>query len=263
MSKTVCIESLRHSTGNEVLAKHALELRPSRRHRREVLDPDKDEMNYPFADDLIGAPGINNAEDVEQVPFFDLGTQAPEAPAEQPAEPETPVLPQEPAQSALMDGRDLHVDVPLPEELDNDHDAMEDIPVPPGLTLGSDQATEIYSSTDEPELEAVPPTRVDTPLGNRASTPLNQALHHSLDAVDGIPLRASRRERSRSPPPRDPRYELAALPDGPEARAFVGFLARITTKKSATARAKELNYNKSDDARQSKMLEARSREWAN
>lgn len=261
VSMTVGIESLRHATGNEVLAKHALELRPSRRHRREVLDPDKDEMNYPFADDLIGAPGIDNAEDVEQIPFFDLGTQAPEEPAEQPAEPETPVLPQEPAQSALMDGRDLHVDVPLPEELDNDHDAMEDIPVPPGLTLGSDQATEIYSSTDEPELEAVPPTRVDTPLGNRASTPLNQALHHSLDAVDGIPLRASRRERS--PPPRDPRYEPAALPDGPEARAFVGFLARITTKKSATARAKELNYNKSDDARQSKMLEARSREWAN
>ena len=56
---------------------------------------------------------------------------------------------------------------------------------------------------------------------------------------------------------------LAAPSDGPEARAFVGFLARRTTKKSATARAKELNYNKSDDARQAKMLEARSREWAN
>ena len=204
---TVGIESLRHATGNEVLAKHALELRPSRKRRREVLDPDEDEMDYPFADDLIGAPGIDNAEDVEQIPFFDLGTHAPEESAAPPAEPETPVLPQEPAQSALMDGRDLHVDVPIPEELDNDHDAMDDIPVPPGLMLGSDQATEIFSSTDEPELEVVPPTRVDTPLGNPASTPLNQALHRSLDAVDGIPLRAPRRERSRSPPPRDPRYE--------------------------------------------------------
>ena len=77
---TVGIESLRHAAGNEVLAKHALELRPSRKRRREVLDPDEDEMDYPLADDLIGAPGIDNAEDIEQIPLFDLGTHAPEEP---------------------------------------------------------------------------------------------------------------------------------------------------------------------------------------
>ena len=34
-------------------------------------------------------------------------------------------------------------------------------------------------------------------------------------------------------------------------------------KKSAAARSKELNFGKSDDVRQQKMLEARSKEWAN
>jgi hypothetical protein len=95
---------------------------------------------------------------------------------------------------------------------------------------------------------------VDTALADPAATPLNQALHQSVDALDGIPSAAMRRERSHQPAP---------LPDGPEARAFVAFLAGRTTKKSATARAKELNYNKSDETRQSKMLEARGREWAN
>ena len=94
---TVGIESLRHATGNEVLAKHALELRPTRKRRREVLDPDEDEMDYPFADDLIGAPGLDRSDEVEQVPYFDLGSHGPVASAEPPADLETPVLPQEPA----------------------------------------------------------------------------------------------------------------------------------------------------------------------
>ena len=94
-------------------------------------------------------------------------------------------------------------------------------------------------------MEVAPSTRVDTAL---------EALHQSVDALDGVPSAAMRRERSHQPAP---------LPDGPEARAFVAFLAGRTTKKSATARAKELNYNKSDETRQSKMLEARGREWAN
>ena len=134
---TVGIVSLRHATGNEVLAKHSLELRPTRKRRREVLDPDEDEMDYPFADDLIGAPGIDPSDEAEKIPFLDLGAHGSEEFLELVAEPETPVPPQEHAQIAPVDVTKeipFHANVPIPEELDVE-EAIEEIPPPPGLQL--------------------------------------------------------------------------------------------------------------------------------
>ena len=127
------------------------------------------------------------------------------------------------------------MNVLIPEELDVEEAVMDEPPLPPGLQLGSEHATDIFSSTDEPDVEAVPPTRIGTPMADPAAAPLNQALHRSVDALDGIPSASLQREHSRSPPPMDPRHQPAAAPDGLEARAFVSFLARRTAKKSAAA----------------------------
>jgi hypothetical protein len=129
--------SLRRTTGNEVLAKHSLELRPTRKRRREVLDPDEDEMDYPFADDLIGAPGNDPSDEAEKIPFLDLGALGPEEFLELVAEPETPVPPQEPAQIAPVD---------VTEETPFHEEAIEEIPPPPGLQLALDRNRQLRSS---------------------------------------------------------------------------------------------------------------------
>ena len=67
---TASIETLRHATGNEALAKRELELRPSRKRRRDVLEDDG-LQNYPFGDDLVGSPtAAGGLGEPQQVPFF-------------------------------------------------------------------------------------------------------------------------------------------------------------------------------------------------
>ncbi|CAE7892444.1 RE1 [Symbiodinium sp. KB8] len=68
---TASVESLRFATGGESSAKRCLELRPSRKRRREVVEPDE-EFEYPFGDDLVGLPVARAGPgDAQQLPFFD------------------------------------------------------------------------------------------------------------------------------------------------------------------------------------------------
>ena len=97
---TANVESLRFATGGEIHAKRCLELRPSRKRRREVVEPDE-EFEYPFGDDLVGSPVARAGPgEAQQLPFFDASdpdleeyypSPATEA-AGEPAEP-PPVLP--------------------------------------------------------------------------------------------------------------------------------------------------------------------------
>ena len=261
---TVGIESLRHATGGEVLAKRQLELRPSRKRRREAIEPDEDDdMDYPFADDFIGGPGAAAQDGQEQIPFFDL--------AADPTDDYTPELPFE------VEEIPVPVDVPLAAIESSPGTAVdvEEIPylAPPGLELlppvpenDSEIATEIFGSTDEPDGEVIPHSRMTMPATDQMPlsnvTPLQQAPHRSVDALDGLPrTTTASRERSRSPPPISARY--VPPEHDAEGRGFWVFLARRTTKKSATARAKELSFAKSDAGRRLKILEARGREWLN
>ena len=72
---TVAVEACRHASGPEILAKRELELRPSRKRRREVIEDDDETYEYPFGDDLAGVPGRHEdgeglGED-EQMRYFD------------------------------------------------------------------------------------------------------------------------------------------------------------------------------------------------
>ncbi|CAE7949958.1 unnamed protein product, partial [Symbiodinium sp. KB8] len=67
---TARVETLRFATGGEIAAKRNLELRPSRKRRRELVDPDE-EFEYPFGDDLVGSPVARSAPgEAQQLPFF-------------------------------------------------------------------------------------------------------------------------------------------------------------------------------------------------
>ena len=67
---TASIETLRRATGGEALAKRELELRPSRKRRRDVLEDDGSQ-DYPFGDDLVGSPtGAGGLGEPQQLPFF-------------------------------------------------------------------------------------------------------------------------------------------------------------------------------------------------
>ncbi|CAE7872935.1 RE2, partial [Symbiodinium necroappetens] len=73
---TVSVEQCRHATGNEMLAKRVLELRPSRKRRREDVEDNADVNDHdnevPFVDDLVGVGGPPGN---EQPGFFDMRRQ--------------------------------------------------------------------------------------------------------------------------------------------------------------------------------------------
>ena len=268
---TVSAEQCRHSTGDEAVSKRLVELRPSRKRRREEQAPPglEDGFAYPFGDDLSGMPSGTTEQRVYVYAEQDEVTPPPL----RPALPTT--LSQEEEADILdglsTDGRDDQQDEPPPTTTTS-------VPPPPGLlpipeTVATD-ATEILvggpdedadlNSSDEPEMENIPQSRQESgDHVNLSSGSLNEALRRSPDSLDGVP----RRQRSRSPPPTT-RNATTQRPPGEAApstteRAFVAFLNRRVCKKTAAARKKELNYEKADAKKKKGIEEARGKEWSN
>ncbi|CAE7536321.1 RE2 [Symbiodinium microadriaticum] len=302
---TVSAEQCRHATGTEMMAKRMLELRPSRKRRREDMTPDVDDagaMNDdPFLDDLIGVGTVANN---QQQGFFDLSdaagtptpaTDEPEGPNGQEIpglHPPPPGLsPSEPGQASQLDdnGQEIpglqapppglspevnqvqqpHLGGPVHVQQPHLGGPGQNMPDVPDSDVGSPSM-----STAEPEQEVVPPSRdisgppdplpPSAPPANRPSTsrapeplrPLQQALRISPDALDGHPRN---RHRSRSPP-----RAMMTIGENPEVgKCLHGFLARRLNKKSAAARAKELNFTKATGDERDGIQEARKREWGN
>ena len=267
---TVSVEQVRFATGAEAFAKRQLELKPSRKRRREDLDGvDSDDHDYPFGDDLSGAGTAAGA----QGTFFDISEPVPASapslipshgPAPPPGLPGPPDGPGGVAPPPVLPG-------PSPDQLPG-----VDVPVPDSPLAPT---TEISS---EPDQEHMPPSRRDSteiqPAGPPVTfTPLQQAMHRSVDALDGHPAR--KRELSPSvrteptferrpppglPPPSSTETATGASTASTSSRAFGAFLAKRTVnKKSAAARAKELNFNKSEGKQREGIAQARGKEWNN
>ncbi|CAE7802548.1 RE1 [Symbiodinium sp. CCMP2592] len=254
MPMTIAMESCRRATGSEAYAKRQLELRPTRKRRREDLAEDNpDEHGYPFGDDEMAAPpGAPGAE-----PSGDSSNGNGQA---VPSEP--PVLPGPDGAEQYGNNSDGNGQAVPSEPPGLPGPFPQDVAVPStpgGLTEDS--------SEPEPDHEMIPPSRrTSTTASQPAASSLQQALRRSVDGLDGVPTRkrplspngaAAQEPEPRPPPPEASRS--SAREDG----AFHAFARRTVTKKSATARAKELNYKKATGKEKEGMDAARNKEWSN
>ena len=292
---TVSVEQCRHATGNEMLAKRVMELRPSRKRRREDMEagapPEMGGMNddeEPFIDDLVGVGGPPGN---EQPGFFDMrgrdGAEqethephlpppglsvAPTAPTVGQQQPTAvPALPP-PTETMLQDDGELDTPTNAEQEIREPH-----LP-PPGLSvattnmprtapeggpeIATGQQSSSSSSVHEPEQEIAPSSRrtsmvTENAPGTTVPTRTMTQLQTAIHrSVDA--LDGMPRKRSRSP-----RGLLAAGPTMEFDRGFHGFLARRVNKKSAAARSKELHYHKVPDDVREGIDGARLKEWGN
>ncbi|CAE7224139.1 RE2, partial [Symbiodinium sp. CCMP2456] len=303
---TVSSEQCRHATGNEMMSKRMLELRPSRKRRREDMAADEDVGKYenddPFLDDLIG---VGSVAENQQQGFFDLhdhpSDYSPSMPPEAGTD-EQEIHGLHPPPPGLLPGPPNAIvnETTQPDDLSasNQIDAYgQEIPglqaPPPGLLPGHSHSnlppdgghspampdvpdSSVGSPTmsiGEPEQEIVPQSReqsgqpdllrpaVQAITQRPAQDPpdqrtLQQALRISPDALDGL---SRNRYRSRSPP-----RAMMTVAEQPEAgKCIHGFLARRVNKKSAAARAKELDFKRSTGAELEGIQEARTKEWNN
>ena len=244
---TASIEALRHATGNEALAKRELELRPSRKRRRDVLE-DYGSLDYPFGDDLVGSPTAagGGLGEPQQLPFFsaeddelDYSPDDVPAAAGQGADPGTPfgpppglepplALPPAPGPLALelppVHGPPDHELPPVPEgDVESEVDtAMEEPDQERNPSAqGSRRTSETPTTTLPPHggvsdpavgqarVTSETPTTTLPPQRGSALTSLQRALHNSADRVDGHPL-ASRTTQATSS--REPRTERSRSP---------------------------------------------------
>ncbi|CAE7947914.1 RE2, partial [Symbiodinium sp. KB8] len=261
---TVSNENCRYATGNEALAKRVLELRPSRKRKREdeAENEDGDPYGYPFGDDLSGGLGAQS-----QRTYFDISGEGTPEVAPVPAANPSPATTTTEAASPSP-----HEHPPVPPPPGIMLDTVHEIPVP-GEDDDDGLGGSSPSSAMEPEQELVPPSRrasevvvsstTEPSPAARTSptpTPLQRALHRSVDAVDGVTW--ARRGRSRSPPPTSRNLAGESVEEnGP--RVFNAFLARRVCKKSQAARSKELNYSKATGEQKEGMEAARRAEWRN
>ena len=249
--------SLRPATSAEIFTKRLLELRPSRKRLREAMS-DQVQPDVPFIDDYQNAQ--LHEDDEMQPGYVDLGGE-PETPFEIPtagAGPQTlPVIP-------------------------------EDEPTPVLPVLPERQE----SAQVEPETEVMPETPVTAPNGPNV-TPLQRAMHQSLDAVDGVLRRITpppglHRDRSRSPLREGvnvpiPEEDESLLAFGAlcekhgmkseetndpvrheEQRRFSCMLAkRFSKKKKSAGPHTEINFDKASEEMQGKILAKRAAEWNN
>ena len=294
---TASVETLRFATGGEIAAKRNLELRPSRKRRRELVDPDE-EFEYPFGDDLVGSPVARSTPgEAQQLPFFqadepDAAYSPDFSPDGEGEQPPTTALPGDGPPPGLPPPgpgppMDLSQDLP-PVQEENEAEPEEEM-VPPSLPMSRATSTQPTITTpsggNQPDTGASGPAATSTqptitaPSGGASTaTALTRALHRSVDVLDGVSTMVRQvesrselepaRTRSRSPfPTADSSSTSEAqgqrqLRGQPPAQAFVGFLARRSPK-TAAARAKELHLHKAEPQRKLKMLEARAKEWAN
>ena len=273
---TVAVEACRHASGPEILAKRELELRPSRKRRREVIEDDDETYEYPFGDDLAGVPGRHEdgeglGED-EQMRYFDTTDIADGGLSPSPYSPS-------PAGEAAAGP------IPSPLSPADEGPGIADLPPIPEDLLETDEGertpTPTVGSTFEPEQEQIPVSRQGTsevmsptPLPPGLHGNLRAALHRSPDLLDGHRAAeprnepsTTRRDRSRSPPTRSSsavipnQSTLVELPRAPgQDRAFLAFLAR---RKTAMARSKEYSLDKMEAEERVKMEAAQEKEWGN
>ena len=254
----VAESQIRPATTSEVMVKQILELRPSRKRKREIID---DDAENPFADDLALPPA--NPDD-EQQSYLEV--------------------PQEPG----VGNNDMDfADAGAPPGLD-----LPGLAHPPGLDLDLDAggdaniqaATQQGSNTDEqqtqqPESEQAPSTSPTVPpTPSQANIPqmtLNDALHRSADRLDGLPrgvpnqtAHSHGRERSRSPH-REAAHVPVPMDDAGlyaqrKQQQFDAFLAkRMPKKKRQVGAGRELTYNKCDDKVEEALDKTRMKEWSN
>jgi hypothetical protein len=184
--------NLRPASSSEIFTKRILELRPSRKRLREVLEerPELEEPT-PFSDDYQ-LQQWGEGDDDSQMRFVEM-------PGAGGGIPETP-FPEQPAQLESMEFEAIpepELPLPFPAEVEDviptPTSPLADQEPTPVLDLASDVDTVVVS--EEPELEEMPSTP--------AITPLQQALRNSPDQLDGIPRSAQppglARPRSRSP----------------------------------------------------------------
>ena len=255
---TVSNENCRYATGNEAIAKRMLELRPSRKRKREDEaddNPGQATYDYPFGDDLSGSSPSR-----AQRTYFDHSNEPVEPQASSEEQAGTDSTTEDLATAA---GPPPGLQLP-PGAIPVARGEAHEVPVPhsnsPGLSTPMSLA--------EPEHEIAPPSRHlssgtgggETEAAPPPITPLQAAMHRSLDNLDGI--RTRRDERSRSPAPGNRRVDGEASPP-PGERAFYAFLARRVCKKSVAAKAKELNFEKATGDQKEGMISARGSEWKN
>ncbi|CAE7485137.1 RE2 [Symbiodinium sp. CCMP2592] len=255
------------------------------RHKRKYEEFLEDvEEDLPFSRDIpVYAEGEETA--ANQVPFFDFVTaSSPAVPA-----PPSPGETQEPVQEAA----DFPTTAPERQTTQPEQEPLEEQPGP--TTSGENPTTSTSLGSPGPMLEDQPPptttsaenpttsTSTGVPLSN-----LQEAMHRSVDALDGVPL-SSRSARSRSPPSRPQanlfsappglvQSEVPAATDGPrerqarqdkeKAKKAVAFLVGRTQKayKKKTVKkgaGRELVYNRESAGVQSALDASRRKEWDN
>ena len=221
-------------------------------------------MDYPFSDDLLGAPGGavgDGQEGQQQQQFFELPLSDFSFPSDLEDETPEPLSTVTPGTGETQRLQELHglppPGLPPPTLLDP---VMEEEPDESGNNV--DQTTSL--TTAEPEQE---------PLVIPQYT-LQEALHRSTEALDGTGTPSTRRpgpqrtELQRHDEEGDGRSSRSRSPlrefSNEQGRAFAAFLARRTSnKKSVAARQKELHYHKCDEKRQHGIKSARRKEWEN
>ena len=270
-------ENCRPAQAGEVLAKQLLELRPSRKRRREVLVDDAEEADVPFVDDLM-MPLDEEGED--QGSYFQLGQSSGAvpvsqgadyrnddyspsiAPAEEVAAARPPPGLDAPADEELVRNEELerndlnpaHVEMPQPPQQENQPDEWDEMEeLLDDIRLRGDEDVERHRSVDEPDVE-VPPA------GTPRETTLTRALRSSVDGLDGI---SRRRERSRTPP-RSTNFARMTKKQKAQSEVFNSFFARRhVVKKPQKRGGKELNYKYETEEKKRKIDNARVKEWSN
>ena len=137
-------------------------------------------------------------------------------------------------------------------EWDDFQDLLDDLHM-----VGDVEADTRHQSVDEPDGEHEPPPR-DEAVVSEGTTPLQQALRHSPDQLDGMP----RRKRSRSPRGRG-LYAKQTAKQSQQAEHFNGFLAQRAPKKNQKKGNKELVYSRESPEVQAGIYKAREKEWSN
>ena len=199
---TVSSEQCRHSTGEEAGSKRLVELRPScKRRRKEAAPPGlEDGFAFPFGDDLTGTPGGSS----EQRIYVHAGQDSVVAPdfvdpscfrkkadifegMSDTGNYDVPVVPTYTTSTAPpLPPPGL---LPLPENETVDVTA---------IPVGGPDVDEDLNSADEPETEAIPPSRRQS--GEEFGT-LQEALRRGTDTLDAtFNDSGNARGRRRRPP---------------------------------------------------------------
>ena len=252
VAETAC----RPATSQEILKKHVLELRPSRKRKRMLYLDELDDDPMPFDEDLVTA---QNLRDPGQSPYADLQeddsgrTVAPRLGAPGPSD-------------SLQGGLFQHGGLPIPPGL-----PAQAVGPPPGLDLPEEmdgdpevsspvagqhqQEVPTVAQPSPPEPEVTPATSTSAvaaghtplPAGEPTTTSLSQALRRSPDLLDG---HFSRGSQNRS------MYSFLANRSENKKR-------KVKKKPQKAGAGRELNFEKEDDAVKKELIQARIKEWNN